>query len=126
MAQRTVEEVEGEVGLDPSVQDRSGSSGCGYNPDKDDNPANDCNQPSRWHIRCRGDNPEQFHGMLACDLHLCRILGGIYAETVIGQHEVGSACGLENTWWIEQPDECGSFCVTVELGVELGLLRYVD
>lgn len=123
---KTVEEVERSMGFDAKTAPRYGSSGCSYNPSLVDDPAMDCNQTSRWHVRCRGENPERSYVMSACDVHLQRLLGGPYRETVLDRHEFGSACGLEGSWWISLEGECGSICVTEERGVELGFLEYVE
>ena len=121
---RTVEEVEEALGFDPKrPHHHLFGSGCGYNLDRDDDSAHDCNMPARWHVRCRGEGTDYM--MLACDRHVGRILGGHYAEALKAYHEVGSACGLEGTWWIDQEGDCGSLCVTEERGVELGFLKYV-
>lgn len=121
----TVEEVERSMGFDTKTARRLGS-GCTYNPSKTDDPAEDCNRPAEWHVRCRAEAPGVAYGMLACEEHLGRLLGGPYRESVLDRHEVGSACGVDLSWWIPLEGECGSFCVTEERGVEMGFLRYVD
>lgn len=125
---KTVEEVDIAIGLPRATERlRINSSTCGYNPYPEDDPARDCSMPGRWHVRCRSsENKYGFSGMIACDVHLGRLLGGPYAEAVVGRHEFGSSCGLEETWWIEPDDETGSFCCSTERGVELGFLKYED
>lgn len=124
----TLEDVERAMGHDPARgRARAGAnSSCTYNPTSDDDPAQDCNLPARWHFRCRSEDGDHIaHGLLSCDSHHNRAMI-MYGPSMMGVHEVGSACGLEGSWWYEQPDECGSLCVSEERGIELGVLRYVD
>lgn len=122
---KTVEEVEQSLGVEPrSIIKRWDSSGCSYNPHPEDNPAEDCGRPALWHVKARGSIPEEPYGFLACDEHLGRLLGGPYRDTILDRHEFGSACGLRDTYWVAPENETGSFCVTEERGVELGILLY--
>lgn len=121
---RSIEEVEQDMGL-PRYSDRPRyTSCCTYNPSEDDDPRLDCAQPSRWHLRLKANNEVGSASVQACDRHLSKILGTRYAEAMLDRHEMGSACGLEDSWWIDRQDDTTSFCVTVERGVELGYLKY--
>lgn len=120
-----MEEVERALGLEPKrASERWGSSGCTYNPDAKDDPDRDCGQIARWHVRCQGEDPSRAYVFSCCDIHHGRMVIGPYKDAVMDQHEFGSCCNIERSWWIPGAGEVGSFCVTEELGVEMGYLKY--
>lgn len=122
---KTVEEVEAFLGVhSKAIKQRWDSDCCSYNPNPEDDPAEDCGLPALWHLKARGLTPDKPYMFLACDGHLGRLLGGPYKDTIEDRHEVGSACGLRTTWWVSPENDTGSFCVTEERGVELGYLIY--
>ena len=121
----TFEDILAESGLTRSVGARVGSSMCSYNPSEDDRAEEDCPDPASWHVRLLSSEVQYGVTVAACDPHLA-IVHGRYGDVVIGKHEFGSACNVEGAWWIEPDDETGSCCVTVERGVELGYLAYVE
>jgi hypothetical protein len=123
---KTVEEVEAELGIQPHRGQGGSSSGCGYNPGIEYDPAADCNQPSSWHVQVRSSDASGITSLLACEQHVSRIIAGPYADTVISFHEIGSACGLEGSWWIDLKGDAGSACFTLEKGLEMGLLERVE
>lgn len=105
--------------------ERSGDhSTCGHNPTIPlgrEDPAADCGLPARWHVMVKGlvlGQPYETQ-LMACDAHQGRAIG---TGQLVSMHEVGSACGLEGTWWVNVGQGAGSLCVTEETGLELGYL----
>lgn len=104
---------------------------CGYDPGQPvglihpslaryDSPVR-CTTGAVWHLKA-GSPPE--HMMLqSCDRHfaMCAKLirdGGLEPSI----HEYGSACGLPNTFWLDDYNACAG----QEAMFELGLLRKVE
>ena len=123
---KTIQDAERELGLQPKSPTRRGAvSGCTYNPEHIDDPANDCMADAKWHIKARSDDEHGWASLLGCEGHFATLMAGPYRDTVMDFHEFGPACCLEGTWWM--PFEgSASVCMTEEKGLELGLLKYED
>lgn len=120
----TIEEVERELGV--ASKPRGGSvSGCTYNPTLDGDIGSDCSRLPIWHVQIHSSESEHGSvGVFACGEHEHRLFSGPYREAIRGKHEYDAkVCGLAGTWWVAPAGDVGSFCVTMETGLELGYLR---
>jgi hypothetical protein len=107
-------EIDKSLGLVGAMR-RGFDSLCHYNPTKDGHPDDDCNLAAAWHLRLDGGEMLQ-----ACEAHLGSALEH-YRPVLVEFHEFTGPCGLEGYWWT-----LGVGCHSVEAGVEMGVLQYVD
>jgi len=114
------------------IQDRNMDSLCGYDPGcpvgiippdmyRLDSPVR-CSQAAVWHLKA-GTPPE--HMMLqACDRHLAACVAMLHsAGHEPSMHEMGSACGLPRTFWVDTSGS--SLCTGWEGMRELGLVTEI-
>jgi len=87
-----------------------------YPPKKTIDPAKECHDFARWHIRYVEDAAYEGHMTSSCEAHLGRALAW---REVIEFHEFMSACNLPQSWWM------GDNCMTEDVGLDLGLLETV-
>lgn len=104
---------------------RINSGGCSYNPEESNHPSGDCGQIARWHVRLLSSEVEFGVTIAACDVHI-GVVHVKYGSVLMDLHEWGSACNLEGAWWVEPGEGNSSTCMTVERGVDLGYLQYVE
>lgn len=108
-----------ELGLVQAEQvSRTEDSACGYGPDD----ADTCNRAGQWHLKVVVPGGEVRH-YLACGLHdgAARLMG-----RCVDFHEVSSACGVYQSWWVEGERGSGSRCATTEAGIAEGWLSYLE
>jgi len=92
---------------------------CHFSPDVEVTDA-DCGMAARWHLRVKVVGYAEELMLQSCDGHHGL---AIRVGEVRSMHEFGSACGLEDSWWIGEGD---AGCMMLEAAVEAGILRYVD